>query len=179
MPYSIASLFRKYCILRFAYGNLCRVGVGFNVPTDTLVLPVIAHDSDAEAEPIIYGIASDTFTSLKTKTAIYPTALPFSLNNGTGELRTNASLAEFVDGFFTLDISARNSPSSNASATVKVAIAVQMSISRYLFLPSLSRMRFILSIFWGRGGRRRNICAVLESTVELVYRKFWYLKFKR
>lgn len=104
----------------FFYGNLCSVGVGFNVPIDTLVLPVIAHDSDAEAEPIIYDIVSDTFTSLKTKTAIYPTALPFILNNETGELRTNSSLADFVDGYFSLEISAHNSPSSNASTSVKV-----------------------------------------------------------
>lgn len=115
-----ALCFLKYLRYVLFYGNSCSVGVGFSVPIDTLVLPIIAHDSDAEAEPMIYAIESDTFTSLKTKTAIYPTALPFILNNETGELRTNTSLADFVDGYFSLDISARNSPSSNASTTVKV-----------------------------------------------------------
>lgn len=118
--YYKSSLTENIVFVIFFYGNLCSVGVGFNVPIDTLVLAVIAHDSDAEAEPIIYDIVSDTFTSLKTKTAIYPTALPFILNNETGELRTNTSLADFVDGYFSLEISARNSPSSNASTSVKV-----------------------------------------------------------
>lgn len=43
--------------------------------------------------------------------------LPFTLNNCTGELRTNASIKKFVDGYFFLEVAAHSGYLMNASIT--------------------------------------------------------------
>lgn len=93
-------------------------GVRVNVPMDTLLLTLSATDLDMNAAPIIFNLESIKYSRFPlTDNKTY-----FSLDNSTGEMRTATSMTPFSDGFFTLSISAMNSP-NRTYATVKVSRA--------------------------------------------------------
>ncbi len=106
------------------------LGVRFNVPIDFLILTLVAHDADAEAGPVIYKIEDSMFTSSKFKSEELIRTLPFVLNATSGELRINSNIMEFVDGYFTLDISASNGPSSNAALNI-IKVCEKILFSMY------------------------------------------------
>lgn len=94
-----------------------------NVPMDTLLLTLSATDVDLNAAPILFhpeSIKFSRFTLSDNKTF-------FSLDNTTGEIRTATSMTPFSDGFFTLSLSAMNSP-NRTYASVKVSLVLQSSI---------------------------------------------------
>lgn len=80
-----------------------------NVPVDTSLLKIEATDIDASAEPIQYEIVNSTFKPLIDLSHPDNATNVFRLIPDSGELRTARSLLHFVDGVFTLNVSANNS----------------------------------------------------------------------
>lgn len=109
------------------------LGVRLNVPIDTSLLTLEAVDVDADSAPMRYSLAAASFHALPASSGAAGADLDeqargvFRLDAETGELRTAASMQQFVDGYFTLRVAATNTPDQEANntrranATVKVA----------------------------------------------------------
>lgn len=120
------------------------LGVRLNVPIDTSLLTLEAVDADADSEAMRYWLAGASFHPLTTPASHAADLAPgldelvqgvFRLDAETGELRTAASMQQFVDGYFTLRVAAANvhGPEANntrrANATVKVCKFVFFAFS--------------------------------------------------
>ena len=128
---------------RFTKDNIT-VGVRLNVPIDTSLLTLEAVDADADSAPMRYWLASATFHPLAGPGAISgrqdeQAQGVFRLDTETGELRTAASMQQFVDGYFTLKVAAVNTPepevdkSRRANATVKVFVVRDRALLKFVF----------------------------------------------
>ena len=94
-----------------------------NVPIDTLLLTLQAVDIDYNPNPITYSVKNWTFVSgFNSLFEVPNTPLPFHLNAQNGELRTSASMIDYMNGHFILNVSARNSDEAEKESftTVKV-----------------------------------------------------------
>uniref|UniRef100_A0A1B6GN15 Cadherin domain-containing protein n=2 Tax=Cuerna arida TaxID=1464854 RepID=A0A1B6GN15_9HEMI len=108
--------------------NNVTLGVRVNVPVDTLLLTLSATDLDVDAAPISFQIESIKFNNF----ALSENKTYFSLDNSTGEIRTATSMTPFSDGFFTLSISAMNSP-NRTYATVKIFVVRERGLLKFVF----------------------------------------------
>lgn len=117
--------------------NITEIGIRHNIGTDSLITTIFADDKDSTAEPISYYIVNVSYTPQFYKRNVRSESLDnlFSLNIETGELRTANSVHDFVDGFFSVAISARNSddPSRHQNTTLNIFIIRDKSLLRFVF----------------------------------------------
>lgn len=131
------------------------IGIRSNVPIDREIYSVKAIDQDPEALPIFYHIQDISFQpqfyKRENSTAENLTDL-FILNNATGEIRTGRSMADFVDGYFEVNIRANNSPSVKRFADNKIKIFVirDKSLLRFVFTKPASEVEGIIDDFANR-----------------------------
>lgn len=114
------------------------LGVRLNVPVDTSLVTLEAEDADADSAPMRYWLSATAFQPLLESRAAFshtPEQVKsvFRLDESTGELRTAQGMQQFVDGYFTLQVAATNTPDGNtttkrANATVKVRSAQQEQV---------------------------------------------------
>ncbi|PSN50227.1 hypothetical protein C0J52_07794 [Blattella germanica] len=130
------------------------IGVRLNVPVDTALLTLEAHDIDSEAKPIAYRLVNSTFFSLAPSiidTVPVPANLSmvFRLDNRTGELRTASSMVGFVDGFFELQVTANNTdiPGKEANTTIKIFVLRDRDLLKFVFSKPPTDVRRVLNDF--------------------------------
>lgn len=115
------------------------VGIRINVPIDTVITTLRAHDADAEAAPIGLSIENVTFVpqfyKRTRKLAMGNLESLFTLNNRTGELRTGGSFADYVDGYFLMRICANNSANvkRQTHSNIKVFVIRDKSLLKFVF----------------------------------------------
>ncbi|XP_068148728.1 cadherin-87A [Drosophila tropicalis] len=115
------------------------VGIRINVPIDTVVTTLRARDADAEAPPISLAIENVTFVPqfYKRSRQLATGNLQglFTLNNHTGELRTGGSFADYVDGYFLMQVKANNSQKSKRQtfSNLKIFVIRDKSLLKFVF----------------------------------------------
>jgi len=122
--------------------NNATVGVRVNVPIDTLLLTLSASDLDSDAAPIIFQLESIKFSRF----GLVENKTYFSLDNSSGEIRTATSMIPFSEGFFTLSVSAMNSP-NRTYATIKIFIVRERGLLKFVFSRPPADVRQTLSQF--------------------------------
>lgn len=131
--------------------NISEIGIRHNVAPDTLITTLYAEDVDPSAMPISYSILNISYTPQFYKRNIRPEILDnlFSLNNETGELRTANIVQDFVDGYFSLRISAKNSidPRRHQNATLNIYIIRDKSLLRFVFTKPPIEVRSTIEEF--------------------------------
>lgn len=128
------------------------VGVRLNVPIDYPLLTVTAFDLDPDALPIFYQIVNTTFVPQfykRDNATLSDVQDIFILNNGTGEIRTGKSIADFVDGYFEIIIRANNSNSLRRVRhnKVKVYVIRDKSLLRFVFTKPPSEVKGFIDDF--------------------------------
>lgn len=128
------------------------IGIRFNVPVDTPLLTVDAHDKDPDALPMNYEISNITFETQFFKNENISNGdfrELFILNEKTGEIRTAKSLADFVDGFFDIIIRANNSVQSGRVRHNKARIYIirDKSLLRFVFRKPPSEVKEFIEEF--------------------------------
>ncbi|CAH0386133.1 unnamed protein product [Bemisia tabaci] len=121
---------------QFQKGNIT-VGARVNVPIDTLLLTLQAVDIDYNPDPITYSVKNWTFVSgFNSLVEVPNTPLPFHLNSQNGELRTSASMIDYMNGHFILNVSARNSDDEGKESftTVKIYVERDRVLLKFIFL---------------------------------------------
>ncbi|KAK0090985.1 hypothetical protein PV326_003908 [Microctonus aethiopoides] len=112
------------------------IGVRLNVPIDTSLITLEAHDKDSDALPINYIMGKISFTSLAEPT-MSKKEIPsyLSLNSKTGELRTTGSMSSFADGFMEIPITANNSqiPERATNVTLRVFLLRDRDMLKFVF----------------------------------------------
>lgn len=128
------------------------IGVRHNIAPDTLLTTLLATDEDSTALPIAYQIGNISYTPQFYKRHIRPESLDslFSLNNATGELKTANNVHDFVDGFFTVVISAQNSPNPqrHQNITLKIFIIREKSLLKFVFTKAPIDVRSEITQFY-------------------------------
>lgn len=133
--------------------NISEIGIRHNVGVDSLITTIFATDEDSESIelPMTYNIEKISYTPQFYKRNIRNESWDnlFSLNNETGELRTANSVQDFVDGFFSISISAKNShdPSRLQNTTLKLFIIRDKSLLRFVFAKPPIEVRTSISDF--------------------------------
>lgn len=131
--------------------NITDIGIRHNVAADSLITTLFANDEDPMALPISYSIVNISYTPQFYKRNIRLDSLDnlFSLNNETGELRTANFVHDFVDGYFSLLISATNSenPMRHQNATLKIFIIRDKSLLRFVFTKPPIEVRSSIADF--------------------------------
>lgn len=145
--------------------NITDIGIRHNVGADSLITTIFAEDEDPTAVPITYNIVNISYTPQFYKRNIRPETLDnlFSLNNDTGELRTANFVHDFVDGYFSLLISARNSedPKRYQNQTLKIFVIRDKSLLRFVFSKPPIEVRTTIPEF------SKNLQKKLEPALEL------------
>lgn len=112
------------------------IGVRLNVPIDTSLITLEAHDADADALPLKYNMGQASFISLvdqsMSKRSIPP---PLSLNNETGEIRTTGPLSNYADGYMEIPISANNSlvRGRETNVTLRIFLLRDRDMLKFVF----------------------------------------------
>ncbi|XP_043475497.1 cadherin-23 [Leptopilina heterotoma] len=99
------------------------LGVRLNVPIDTSLITLEAHDLDSDALAINYIMGNVSFVSLVDPTMSrkeIPSYL--SLNSESGELRTTGSLASYSDGYMEIPVAANNSIEAKRQTSIVLRI---------------------------------------------------------
>lgn len=114
------------------------VGVRSNIAIDQTIITMAANDRDSDALPIVYSMQNITFVPQfykRDNTTHDSVDGLFTLNNGTGEIRTVRSLADFVDGYFDVTVRANNSASAKRSVDnrLKIFVIRDKSLLRFVF----------------------------------------------
>ncbi|XP_065209802.1 cadherin-23 isoform X2 [Planococcus citri] len=124
------------------------VGVRFNVPINTLLLTLKAHDNDVETEEISYFIRECTFVRSNWKQEWRNSSFPFILNSSAGELRTNLSMTKHVDGHFIIEVIAVSGSSvKSASCFIKVYVVREKASLKFIFSKTPSQVKEYLVEF--------------------------------
>lgn len=143
------------------------VGIRSNVAVDEIVLHVRATDQDPDAGPIHYHMRDINFVPQFYKRENVSAEMLsnlFSLDNVTGEVRTARSMADYVDGYFEMNIRATNSPSPKryADNRVKVFVIRDKSLLRFVFTRPASEVEGVVEEF-----ARRVQSELRQSELEL------------
>lgn len=128
------------------------VGIRSNIAVDEVVLQVRATDRDPDAGPIVYHLRDINFVPQFYKRENFSADMLsnlFSLDNVTGEVRTARIMADFVDGYFEMNIRATNSPSPKrfADNRVKVFVIRDKSLLRFVFTRPASEVEAVVDEF--------------------------------
>lgn len=126
------------------------VGVRLNVPIDTSLITLDAHDPDSDALPINYIMGNVSFISLVDPT-MSQKAIPshLALNSETGELRTTGSLATFSDGYMEIPVSANNSIKigRQTNVTLRIFLLRDRDMLKFVFSKPPAEVRKKLENF--------------------------------
>lgn len=131
------------------------LGVRLNVPIDTNLITLEAHDLDSDALPINYFMGNLSFVSLvdhhsaiSRKEIIVPSH-HLALHPKTGELRTTGSLASYSDGFMEIPISANNSmdPKRQTNITLRIFLLRDRDMLKFVFSKPPAEVRKNLENF--------------------------------
>jgi len=110
-------------------------GVRVNAPIYTEVGKVMAKDSDAEADQIVYNLENVTFHRPRTGSHKKLGASGFLVNQNTGVIQTNQSYGKYADGYFDVVIKASNSPIPSKAdfVLVKIFILQDTDLMKFVF----------------------------------------------
>ena len=126
------------------------LGVRLNVPIDTSLITLEAHDPDSDALSINYIMGNVSFISL-VDTTMSRKQIPshLSLNSETGELRTTGSLATFSDGYMEFPVTANNSidPARQTNITLRIFLLRDRDMLKFVFSKPPAEVRKKLEKF--------------------------------